>query len=146
MVYLCDLPAVLHCCSASSLPVLHFPVRLLPSILLIQLVRLRSTESNSNCYMFDKYLMLFSQSTFEIDPFNLYLKSILFANMITKTTPVFFWTLTAKSQSKHFDLIVVTWWLKSSYTTSTEMTVHRMTLDERSSNEFFGGVQFHRIG
>ena len=27
----------------------------------------------------------------------------------------------------------------TSYTTSTEMTVHRMTFDERSSNEFLGG-------
>ena len=37
----------------------------------------------------------------------------------------------------------------SSYTTSTEMTVHQMTLDERSSNEFFGGdnsIELDRLG
>ena len=34
----------------------------------------------------------------------------------------------------------------TSDTTSTEMTVHRMVFDELSSNEFFWGVQFHRIG
>ena len=28
------------------------------------------------------------------------------------------------------------------YTTSTEMTVHLMTFDELSSNEFFGGYNY----
>ena len=32
------------------------------------------------------------------------------------------------------------------YTTSTEMTVHRMSFDDLSSNDKMGGVQFHRIG